>query len=169
MRKNCTYLNNKLNELYCIYENFAWSAKDRKIVVVFGKENIISFYLYDHSVCIDDFSISFDSQEFPLYNYLSLNLFIKMLGNVKIHKFSDYIYHNPYRKPYLLVAAKNEEIKKEIDSLIILQETTNLTPDLNQIKDIKKKILRPYIDNTFIEKLNKRIELSNTMLRSYHR
>ena len=169
MKRDYEYLISRLDELYKIYENYAWSTKDRKLTVVFQETPMISFYLYDKNYLIDEFNISFDEKEKNVYEYFSLSLFITMLGNVKIHHFCDDIYHNPYRKPYLLVSAKNKDVYAYIEELIKIQETENINRDSKPIKDVKNKMKPRYIDEGFVNQLNKRIDISDKMLRSYHK
>ena len=166
MDKNITAIMPQLNELYKIYETYAWHSNDRKIVVIYSQQTI-TFYLYDKNTLADEFHLVFPQEEKDLYEAISLNLFVKMLGNTRIHKLEPNMYHNPYHKSYLLVIAEDQELQTIMDNLIIKQKTEDITLETSEIKEVNLKIKRRKYNQEFIDLLAKRVYLSDVMLREW--
>ena len=166
MNRNIKAIMLRLNELYKIYETHAWQTKTRKLQILYNDLSI-SFYLFDDKELIDELVLTFPKKEADLYKAISINLFVNVLGNAIIYKDDSNIYLNPYRKPYLQIIAADLELKTIFDSLIELQKEENITLETNLVKEVNKKVKNRRYDKEFFNQLDKRVDLSDKMLRSW--
>ena len=143
MQKYDDLIADKLYELYKTYEEYIWkNEENRKLIVIFGKDMILSLYLYEDKELIDELNLKFDNKEENLYISLCLKLFILLLGNVYVYK-EDNIYYNINHKSYLGVIAGNNKLNNIINELVNNQNDKIINKD-NDI--IKNKLLLKYED-----------------------
>ena len=156
----------KLNELYKTYENYIWQdKKNRKLIVVFQKDMMLSFYLYEDNEIVDELTLKFDNKEEKLYQSLCLKLFIILLGNVYIYK-EDNVYFNIKHKNYLGVVVGNDKLNNIINELVLNQNEKVINKDNDIIKN-KLLIKNKKYSKSFLDELDKRIDLSKKMLRGW--
>ena len=160
-------ITDKIYELYKIYETYAWHNNHCKLVVHYRNNNTISIYLYQNDELLDDVHINFTEKEKPIYEVLSLNLFILTIGNVEIHKLGNDMYYNAHHKPYLLIISSDKEITKTLDTLVSRQNDEVLSLDMDIIKDKSKKIKKKTFNKKFIEAIDNRTQLTETLFRRW--
>lgn len=167
-------LTEKLFNLYDVYEDHAFNSyvKDEnkyKLVVTFMEKNMIHFAMFEKDEkfeyqLVDEIYIGFE-QERDLYEAISLKLFIKALGNVMIHKIDRDIYFNAKHKRYVVIIAKDNELRDLFNQIIINQE--NKIIDLNS-KIVKEKdalVKSKIFDRGFLNYLDNRVQITKDMLR----
>ena len=168
MKRYVDELVDRINELIKIYENYIWKSDDRNLVVVFQKDMIISFYLYEKEELIDELYLSFEEKEKYFYQAICLRIFALLLGNVMVYKAPDKehnIYLNESLKPYLAVIAGDKEVASLIDSLIKEQEKEVINKDNKIIKEVSRKVRNRLPNVSVLREIDKRISLSKEMLR----
>ena len=168
MKRYIDELVDRINNLIKIYENYIWKSDDRNLVVVFQKDLIISFYLFEKGELVDELYLSFEENEKNFYNAVCLRTFALLLGNVMVYKADDNehnVYLNNSLKSYLAVIAGDEEVASLIDSLIEVQDKEIINKDNKIIKEASKKIKKRLPNVSVLNQIDKRISLSREMLR----
>ena len=155
----------KIYELYKTYEVYAWKNEKVKIVISLGENYTLSFYVFQNDEMIDHLQLSFEEEN--LFKALSLRLFIKTLGNVKIHKLDYNMYFNPVHRKYLLFIVNNSELIKTIDEICASQEEFALNLDMETIKRADKKVKKRKYSKKFLNAIDKRIDVTNEMFRGW--
>jgi len=173
MNKYLNLLTNKIYELYRAYENHAFNSyiqgkSNRQIIVNFKSNNTIHFALFEKNQShefelIDEVYIGFDDER-KLYEAVSLNIFIKILGNVTIHKLDNNSYFNAMHKPYIYVMVEDRIINNNINKLIANQEE-KLNTEI--IDDISKHIKSKKVCWSFLSQIEDRTELTKEMFRKW--
>ena len=168
MKRYIDELVDRINELIKIYENYIWKSDDRNLVVVFQKDLIISFYLFEKGELVDELYLSFEENEKHFYNAVCLRTFALLLGNVMVYKADDNehnVYLNNSLKSYLAVIAGDNEVASLIDSLIEVQDKEIINKDNKIIKEVSKKVKKRLPNVSVLNQIEKRISLSREMLR----
>lgn len=168
MKRYIDELVDRINNLIKIYENYIWKSDDRNLVVVFQKDLIISFYLFEKGELVDELYLSFEENEKNFYNAVCLRTFALLLGNVMVYKADDNehnVYLNNSLKSYLAVIAGDEEVTSLIDSLIEVQDKEIINKDNKIIKEVSKKVKKRLPNVSVLKEIDKRIDLSREMLR----
>ena len=168
MKRYIDELVDRINELIKIYENYIWKSDDRNLVVVFQKDLIISFYLFEKGELVDELYLSFEENEKHFYNAVCLRTFALLLGNVMVYKADDNehnVYLNNSLKSYLAVIAGDNEVASLIDSLIEVQDKEIINKDNKIIKEDSKKVKKRLPNVSVLNQIEKRISLSREMLR----
>ena len=160
MKNYSDILVSKLNDLYNVYERYAWKCDKCKIIVMF-QDNCITFYINDDGVNIDEFILTFSSREGKLYKYIALKVFDMILGDVYIYKDNNEFY-NKGHKPYLNVIVNDEDILMLVNQLVFNQEDEFLSQGINKFFKVKPlKILNA----KFFNSLDNRLEISKKIFR----
>ena len=169
MKKYFDELMKRIDELIKVYEIYLWTDEEnRKLIVGFQENKMLTFYLYNKDELIDEIYLAFEDKEDKFYKAICLKTFSILLGNVMAHKHIDdeghVMYYNESLKPYLIIFSIDDEITNLIDSVIDNQENETI----NNSKIIKKltREASTHIPNIgVLRQLDNRIDISKKVLR----
>ena len=161
MNKTIKKIEDKLKKLYQIYEMYIWKENNRNLIVIMN-DNSIAFYLYNKNEVIDEFILSFSEKETKLYQYLCLKTLVIIFGNVWIKNNENSYYSNSY-KDYVKLIVNDEVVNNMIKELIENQEKEYID-DNSLINDISKQVNGKIYKKSFINEIDKRIEITKKVL-----
>lgn len=155
----------KLDRIYTLYERYAWNHKDSEISVIIG-DNTISFYLTNPNKLDDEFIISFDEIESPLYHYLSLEVLAIVLGNVYVHQDNNTLFNNAHR-PYVKIYVNDEDVLSLMKPILSNQDKEFIHKDMYYLLNARKILLKynnKKYDKEFLNTLDLRINIVKKVL-----
>lgn len=165
MKQFIETLLNKLAYLYQIYENYIWKNEKENIKLnILIQDNMICFYLYNKFEIIDEFFLTFDQKEQSIYKYISIRVMLNVLGNVLIHN-DGYTFYNEKHKPYLNIIINDSNILESAIYITKKQSDEIINNNNLYIEKIYQNIPSKMYPYTFLDSLEKRIEISKKILR----
>ncbi len=157
----------KLYELYTVYERYMWKNEDVKLFI-FLEECEISFLMYyeENGECIpiDAVTLQFEQSEMDLCKYTSLRYFIKIFGNVMIHR-NDNVIYNDRHMPYLKMIIGDDELLQIINEIINIQEEVFVNDNLEVVDKLGKKLSSRRECSLVTQALDERIEIARLKLK----
>ena len=169
MKKIVDELTERIKKLYASYEKFMWHEANRNLAIIFGKNRVITFYLYEDGELADELSLTFEDKEYDVYKALCLNIFIMALGNVYIHTNEDdenkHIYYNNQHKPYQAIISDDDSLNSILDSLVAKQDTEFINSESPEVKNVVEGIKPKRYSRKFLNQLDQRIKISREMLK----
>lgn len=157
----------RLYELYTVYERYIWKNEDVKLFI-FLEECEISFLIYrqekDECIPIDAVTLQFNDNEMNLCMYASLRYFIKIFGNVMIHK-EDNVIYNDRHMPYLKMVIGNDELLQMISEIIDMQEEVFVNDDLEIVNELEKRLSNQRECSLVVQSLDEIIEIARLKIK----
>ena len=149
-------------EILCnTYEEYIYKHKDSKLLFIVENKKL-TFLLHNKEETIDEFIIEFNKYETKIYQYISIQTIIMLLGNMKIDNKSN-IFYNQKHKPYLRVEIADEEISNLVLNLLKQNPDGIINKNSTLTKGMKvKKLIYPI---RFMSQLDMRVELTKRLLR----
>ena len=145
-----------------LYENNLINNNDVKLNIIM-QDNVIAIY-HNNIKYIDEFVLSFNEKEKDLYNYLCLKIIMKLFSKVVMH-FDGYILTNPHHRENIKICILDDDIVKIVNYLISIQNDVFINDNLDIIKDLKKKSKHKFFGLKELYLLNRRIEMSEKLLK----
>ena len=164
MRNYKNDLLNRIISLYDMYEDCMWKDEKLKLNILI-QDNSISFYLYDDKSEVDNIILTFSDDEDSLYKYISINILLKMIKDVIIHR-NGYEFTNVVLKPYLKLIVCDNSVLDIMIKLVNRQYLGINVFDNDLVNEINDCVLNPiFYPKKTIHKLDERIAMTRKLLR----
>ena len=160
-------INDKLYNLYMMYESVIWKDDKVKLDIIY-ENNGIKMLLYNDKEYIDELEIYFHNKERNLYKYIVIKQFINVLGNVMIYNERN-IFSNISHKSYVRFVVNDQELLLLMKEIMEIQKEMVIDNDSMVIRKLYQQIPYRYrLRNQELEQsLTSRYILSKRILNEY--
>lgn len=135
-------INDKLYNLYMMYESVIWKDDKVKLDIIY-ENNGIKMLLYNDKEYIDELEIYFHNKERNLYKYIVIKQFISVLGNVMIYNERN-IFSNISHKSYVRFVVNDQELLLLMKEIMEIQKEMVIDNDSMVIRKLYRQILYRY-------------------------